>query len=384
MPLTPLLRAAKDFARQCEENITEWRWATDLMVSAEPLHDLVKRQSLYWTLQNAKWVAREDEAGYDARLHGFDSTGRLGAWRHRNGPMSYLVYGQDHVDELVTRQNLGITRYCFEDRATTLKYEASTDGCAEERFERIGAHYLGSTIRHARFDHKSFEESNYVDRLAFIYDEQGKLDRVSSRTTIDGVVWPPELLFIRPRGENLSATLQGLEELLIDQIPDSIRLRPPREPVYCIAIVYCGEDFYWPRSMCVGTESLRQRLFTEEDPQWRHKALIPGEWGEPKLELPLWLPTAHDRAVELQLRAVQLMYAPAISVEGAAQQARELLQRVAAKLAKINWTPIMPVTDDFIAYVIDDTGEFDSREDIRASVSAAQIATLREQGYRWL
>jgi hypothetical protein len=375
-----------EIIRETERSVVEWRWATDLMVSCEPLHHLVKRQCRYWRLPDRRWVAREDDAGpLDATLHGFDCKGQLRLWRHRNAPAHYLIYGDDVIDEVFDSQVFAVTRYCLQDTKIVSKYEVSLYGFTQECFERIGSRYVGAIIRRCAFRHKGFEGSTRVDRRTFTYDENGDLDRVVSVAIIDGLESQPELLFVRPRGETLAATLHELEELLVAQIPESIRLRPPDEPVYCIAIVYCGEDFFWPTTICLGTESLRERLLMEEDPQWRHKAIVPGEWGDPKRTYPLWPPSAHERAIELQLRAFQLIDAPDIFLEGEAlRPARELLQRVAARLTRIDWGPIMPLTEDFIAYMIDDTGDFDSREDIRASVPADRIAILRDQGYRWL
>lgn len=99
----------------------------------------------------------------------------------------------------------------------------------------------------------------------------------------------------------------------------------------------------------------------------------------------MWPPSAHERATELQLRAFQLLDAPDVMLDGEAlRPARELLWRVALRLTKVDWQPIMRVSDDFIAYAMDDTGNFDATEDMRASVPAERIALMREQGYRWL
>jgi len=196
---------------------------------------------------------------------------------------------------------------------------------------------------------------------------------------------PTELLFIRPRGEGLSETLDQLEELLVAEIPESIRSLSLEEPVYCVAITYCGEQFFWPTTMYVGTESLRSRLREDENAEHRFKALVPDAWGEPRLRARLWSPAAHERASELQLRALQLIDSPNVLLEGELlRPARELLQRVAARLMRIDWTPIVQVTDDFIVYAMDDSGDFDASEDIRASVPAERVALWKVQGYAWL
>lgn len=371
-------------ANQCEQCVTDWRWATGLMVSCEPLHDVVARQFCYWRLQDRKWVSRQEDGGFHATLHGFDRSGTLRLWRYRNGGERYLVYGANEVDELWGDSVL--TRYCLKNGIAISRYEASRNHCQEERYERTDNRYTGSTIRRCSFDDMSFEDSEHVDRLAFHYDECGNLARVVSQSEIGKTLRQPDLLFIRPAGETLSTAFLELEDFLVAQIPESIRLLSPQEPVYCIVINYCGEDFHsWPTTMWVGTESLRKWLLAEENPEWRYKALVPGEWGDRQRELSMWPPSAHERATELQLRAFQLLDAPDVMLDGEAlRPARELLWRVALRLTKVDWQPIMRVSDDFIAYAMDDTGNFDATEDMRASVPAERIALMREQGYRWL
>jgi hypothetical protein len=373
-----------ELARDCEQCVADWRWATDLMVSYEPLHDLVTRQCGYWRLPERKWVAKESDALYGATQHGFDREGRLRVWRYRNAPAHYLVYGENVVDEVFDSQVFAVTRYYSENGVVIAQYHASRHGCSEELFERANGLYRASTLRLCDYDDEDFSACRYLDQKSFVYDDHGDLDRVVKQPEQNGEHLQDELLFIRPRGETLAATLHELEEFLVVQIPESIRSLSLNDAVYCIAISYCGEDFFWPTTMCIGTELSRTKLVEAVPPERRYEALIPGEWPEPKREPRLWVPSADAQAQELQLRSFQLIDAPSAWLEGEAiRPARELLQRVAARLMRIDWSPIAPTTDDFAVFAIDDTGEFAADVDLRASLPAERLALLRERGYLW-
>lgn len=374
-----------EIARDCEQRVVEWRWATELMVSCEPLHDLVTRQGKYWRLPERRWIKDERDGGHFPVQHGFDRDGKFRVWRYCNNfPNHYLIYGENVVDQLWDSLVFTVTRWLIEDGAAIAQYEVSKDGCKETLFERSNGLYRASTSRFCSRHETDFSACEHVDRTSFLYDEHGDLDRVVEQSDRRRKHLRDNLLFIRPRGETLDATLQELEELLVAQIPESIRALSLDDPLYCVAIVYCGEDFCWPSEMCLGTETLRKKLLNGKASQNRWLTLIPGEWPEPKLEPRLWVPSADAKAQELQLRAFQLLDAPNVWLEGEAlRPARELLQRVAARLMRIDWSPIAPITDDFVVFMIDDTAEFGSDEDMRASVPPEKLTLLRERGYLW-
>ncbi len=55
------------------------------------------------------------------------------------------------------------------------------------------------------------------------------------------------------------------------------------------------------------------------------------------------------------------------------------LRRVAKSLNTIDWSKIMESTPDFLVAAVDDHGEVDPREDIKAVIPAAKFRSLRKQ-----
>lgn len=58
----------------------------------------------------------------------------------------------------------------------------------------------------------------------------------------------------------------------------------------------------------------------------------------------------------------------------------KVLRNVAKALNKLNWSEIINVTPDFLVAPIDDHGETEFAEDIKAVIPAAKFRALREKG----
>lgn len=376
------------FAEQeCLNAVVAWRLANDIMISPSPLHDQVDRGVrgvTPWRVPKRKWIESEQDA-LDVVRHGFDRAGNLRVIESMGN--RYLFFDHDRwIDQHIVRRHGELDRFVKRDGVVQCHYRARIDSCTEEQFFREQGRVVRSVERAWLMEEGQFSESEFTETYSYEYDEQGRLEKVVCEVTSpDGFRRVPEVVFVRPRENNQSGVFQELEDFLVDQIPKAIRAAGISETLYCLMICYCGEDIAsgWPGHLVLGSEAVRQRHLATCAPDARGLIWAPTEVGAAwKWPVPdLCEPSAQNELEERALRVRQHVGNSDVLVgQDVVGPLRQVLHRIAQRLNRIDWKPVVPVTRDFVVLAADETYEFDFDDDLEASVPKARLMLLKSRG----
>ncbi|HEY7315557.1 MAG TPA: hypothetical protein VH643_39880 [Gemmataceae bacterium] len=216
---------------------------------------------------------------------------------------------------------------------------------------------------------------------SYSYAADGELERVTEeRTFADGDRLPIEVKYQRiPKGADLKSLLQEAEDMLVAEIPKTIRAAKARQTVYGLLVQFTGVDtdpdgFAPP--LFLPTEDLRRRLLEQHprDATWYLWAVA--EWdNDPDVVALACKNSTLDEKLHLifQLTITQ----PSRTNYG---PVRKMFQRVCARLNALDWKGVLKTTDDFIVVPFDTHGEMDLSADLKASVPAEKLRLLIDRG----
>jgi len=379
--------------KSCESAVTEWRWATSLMLPELPHDDIVRG------FKRPKWAKKQPRYG---SLHGQDSGERIQCIRgdDRTKP------DKDVYEQFLIHEDNGFCCIYFDNSPKKAVLAVKWFEMQGDRWLRsleIGHHGMREFVLHWEADRfvkcvdrswsgvdlskpKAAATAKLKDEgqttSSYSYAADGELERVTEELVYgDGDSPGLEVKYQRvPKGLDLKSLLQQVEDMLVTEIPKSIRSTKIAEPVYGLLIQFTGVDTdlsgYAP-PMFLPTEGLRRRLLAEhpKDAAWYPWAVA--EWeSDPGAVRVAWKNAAIDEKLHLifQLTVVQASptnYGPV----------RKMFQRVCARLNALSWQGILKTTDDFVVIPFDTHGEFDMDVDLKASVPVERLRLLMESGY---
>lgn len=191
------------------------------------------------------------------------------------------------------------------------------------------------------------------------------LFQVSNSESPDGHIVMPKV----PK-----AALKQIEDILFTEVPKAAKAARITEPVYCLRIWYNGTD---------SSEDAIPHLLLIKD-STRQKFLT--KYGDDPLMLCDYLWSADEATFEgfsydVSLPDTDLLapykvwydYLCDQDEDEELQPFREMVQRVSKKLNQLDWTAMIPVTDDFVVFPADGSHTFcDDLGDLQASISPAQ------------
>jgi hypothetical protein len=377
--------------KSCAKAVTEWRWATSLMLPELPHDDVVRG------MKPPRWVKKETRYG---SLHGLDGEGRIHCMRsgdrtrpdrevceqfliHEDNGFWCVYFGASPRKEL-----LGVTWFEMEGgrwlrslqfghygvREILLSWET---GRLVRVVDRSWPNVTSSNPRAAARLKKADAEQT---TSSYSYAADGELERVTEQTDFKGGTPPQvEIKYQRiPRGVSLNTLLREAEDLLVAEIPRAVRAAKVREVVYTLLVQFTGVDtdpggFAPP--LFLPTEALRRRLLAEhpKDATWYPWAVPEWENDPAAVRVPFNNP-ALDEKIHL---IFQLTVVPGRSYG----PVRKMFQRVCARLNARSWKGILKTTDDFIAVPFDPHDELDQRVDLKACVPVEKLRLLMERGY---
>jgi hypothetical protein len=392
-------RRRKDYAalkQSCEAAVRKWRWATSLMLPEVPHDDLVRGFS------KPKWSKKQPRHG---SLHGLDEDGRIRCIRsddrtkpddtvyeqfllHEDGGFWCIFFAADSkkpplkVQWFAMRGDRWLHSLMIQHNGT---HEFALDWEDDRLVRYTWRFWQGVTIGNAKatalgkLGAKEAQKTVY----SYSYAADGELERVTEASCMgDGELRFLEMKYQRiPKGSDLQSLLQEAEDLLVAEIPKTIRAAKVQESVYGLFLQFTGVDTdpggYAP-PLFLPTEGLRQRLL-EEHPKDREYLWAVPEWQEDAgvVTLACKNPTLDEKLhLVFQLtivRASRTNYGPV----------RKMFQRVCARLNALDWRAILKTTDDFVVFPFDPHGEFDPEVDLRASLPPAKLQLLMDRGHLW-
>jgi len=379
--------------KSCEGAVTEWRWATSLMLPELPHDDVVRG------MKPPRWVKKQPRHG---SLHGVDGDGRIRCIRNgdrtrpdRDVYEQFLIHDDNgfwciYFDASPKKALLALKWFEMKDGRRLRSLEVRHNGVHEHALRWEGDRFLGyawrvwpgvTVDRHspaavAKLREQDPEETTY----SYSYAADGELDRVTEQTDL-GAGNPPwvRVEYQRvPKGVDLDMLLRQAEDLLVAEIPRAIRAAKVREVVYGLLVQFTGVStdlggFAPP--LFLPTESLRRRLLAEhpKDAAWYPWAVPEWENDPGAVRVNCRNPTLDEKLhLIFQLTVVQANnYGPV----------RKMFQRVCARLNARPWKGILKTTDDFIVIPFDPHEELDARADLKASVPVEKLRLLMDRGY---
>ncbi len=377
--------------KSCEAAVTEWRWATSLMLPELPYDDVVRG------MKPPRWVKSRPRHG---SLHGLDCDGHVRCIRSddrtrpdRDVYEQFLIHVDNgfwciYFEASPKKALLAVKWYETEGERWLRSLQISHSGIQELllRWEAgrlvrvVDQSWPGVSTRNPRAAAKLKEADAEQTLSTYSYAADGELERVTEQTDL-GEGNPPwvQVKYQRvPQGVNLDMLLRQTEDLLVAEIPRAIRAAKVREVVYGLLVQFTGVDtdldgFAPP--LFLPTEALRRRLLAEhpKDAAWYPWA-VP-EWENDPAAVRV---TCHHPTLDEKLH---LIFQLTVVQAGNYGPVRKMFQRVCARLNARPWKGILKTTDDFIVIPFDPHGELDARVDLKASVPVEKLRLLMDRGY---
>ncbi len=184
--------------------VTEWKYANDLMYSPIPLYDVVVRGSKQWKPAKRRWLKKQPSSAW--YKHGMDAQGNVRVVEHRYGLLRLFFYADDIIDEMCIFGDGGrgtsLRRYLFENDVARMVYDYNLDPHQyhEETFRFEEDRCVGSIDQGWYLDSESkkWVSSGVEAKCQFEYDNAG-LSRVYrhdgfSRSEMEVVYVRPDLV----------------------------------------------------------------------------------------------------------------------------------------------------------------------------------------------
>jgi hypothetical protein len=391
-------QSRKEYAalrKSCKSAVSEWRWATSLMLPELPHDDIVRG------FKPPKWAKKQPRYG---SLHGLDANGRI--WCIRGDDLrkpdervheQFLIHEDNgfsciYFDDEPKKKLLAVKWYEVDGDRWLRSLEIGPYGVREYVLNWEGNRLLSyvdrswrevsasepKAVTTAKLKEKDAEQSSY----SYSYSADGQLERVTEEMEMgDGDPPLVEVEYQRvPKGLSLDMLLQQAEDLLVAEIPKTIRAAKVKETVYGLLLQFSGVDtdtdgFAPP--LYLPAESLRRRLLSEHPKEAPYYLWAVPEWdSDPALvQLNCKNAALHEKLhLIYQLTIVQPSppnYTPV----------RKMIQRVCARLNALDWKGTLKTTDDFVVIPFDTHGEFDRKVDLKASVPVEKLRLLMDRGY---
>ena len=328
---------------KAEAEVARWEWSNGAHYDLRPL----------WSERNRSRKGRlfktEPKEQIWSHQYGLDNQDRLVLTRERTALdgcfyEEFLSYYDDIVEGArfgyyLPKELINVTRYYFSGSKITDHEIYGQFGQGGETYEYDENRLVA--IRAWQQEHGK-ERIEYLMQIQ--YDETGGLLSIEK---------------IFPNGykeRTYQATAKGMpsiktitsiiKEALIDLIPKIISAANIQDTVYCVALVYDKEsDSCLPPLLGLGRESERMAWRQKYGQQAKDFVWNPAEFflfDQPHLSI-------NDRDL---LQACKL-FNQKVSAEENCSAARQLLNNVAAKLMRFEWSKVLNVTPDFVVYAVD-------------------------------
>ncbi len=178
--------------------------------------------------------------------------------------------------------------------------------------------------------------------------------------------------------KQIDALLSKIEKILVAEIPKAVKAAKVKEQVYCLRIWYNGTDMDETAvpSLMLVKESARKTFLKK-----RPKEALYYVWGADEQqdeEYSITIELSNDKLLDHY--GVWYEHLCELEDDEELQPFREMTQRVALQLNALDWTTILPVTDDFIVFPADGSHTFcDDLGDMAASVPKPRLKLLQSR-----
>ena len=230
-----------------------------------------------------------------------------------------------------------------------------------------------------------FSKDENTTAFEYEYSEDGTLQRATEkyyRGTDPEPAFTTTKYLRLPEGVTLKTLLADAEEILVREIPPAIQKLKLSQPVYALLLKFTGVDTDvtgYPPPLLLPTAAVREKIFQDKTPAealyfcWSIADLVGFDGVSSTACEHTELDEKLQTIFQLTINKSSSSYA----------QVRKMYQRVCARLNALDWSHIMPTTDDFIIFPTDDHGEMDPKKDLLASVPHDKLTLLMERKRIW-
>lgn len=354
--LEDALHRRAELRQECESAVVQWRWAPGdaELQRPEPLFRERFGVPVRRLLEQAPAVPRDEQQ------YGFDADGSIIVVRQYVSPGSFreelrVPRGETVVghqwSETGAVSEVNIARYAAGRMRSNVTVwpdngENFLHGSVMERYDYDGD--LVTEIHTEMIDaigDRAPQRS--LTRVQASYDPLGRLLELVEHDDKGEKV----LYRARAAGPSMDKLQRRVEDRLVQTLPKLVLGRVGDEPIYCLVLHYERE---WPLPPTVGLGLQRER-----------QAWVDAFDDAQTLKLTVWNPAEFSNyaagnggTANWDLTAVDPELARAVRTipendEGAPERARATLNRAAARLQRLDWPLITPVTDDFVVFAVD-------------------------------
>ncbi len=218
----------------------------------------------------------------------------------------------------------------------------------------------------SRYWHRSKNDKVTTE---FAYDPKSKAFDPKFRIKDDGTRRPVDL----PKGVTTKTLAEKIRKGLVKGVYDLVARKKFKEPIYCIALVYSGEDNpVFPPSIAIGLESERQKMIKKYGKEAKASVWNPEDgfthYGDAATQIE---DEDYDEACDWYSEATMLRSSSAADIK--------FINEIALELSKLNWSKIAKTADDFVVYAIDLEGA-DLEKNFKKTVPAETRQRLKEKG----
>ncbi len=341
--------------KSCESKVVRWEHWDNFYWHWDPVEQMTYQDE--WWKEHPPKRTSKDKALYS---YGYDASGRV-VVIHSALPGKEL---SETTQEFIRYSGTVLTSSTFYGDSLLEVSAANMVGTRTIRVENVGGR-SGSGWYTIEWS------GDHVSRMLFgdlgeppcqeeRYSKTGKL--------IDRYDLPRKLRL--PKGVNVQALARTIREHLMRVVPKIVAKAGIKQPVYCLTLAYDGEgNGVVPPSLAIGLDSARKKWIRTKGKAAKEFIWNPAEFRIYETEKTV-LPT--DKKFEQACD----WYNQLLEKKGSDKPAHDLLNRIAADLAKLNWRGKLNTTEDFIVFAVDYEGA-DLKKNVKASVAPKLLAKFK-------
>ena len=361
--------------------VSQWRWATESMSFDTPFS-----LELFGGAA-PRWLADDRAKPGEHVHHGLDAQGRIVVERVPGSHRERVLVHEADQRIMLEPGWVYVNRYANlatpEQRLLATHIHMGWGGFDTE-YVWQGQRLLRSVSRKW-----SDTQADCGDQCTYTYADDGELARIDLQYLDDqGQVRPgrDRLQYLRPpKGETLKTVEARVQELLRQALPAAIAQVPRNQPLYAMFLCFTHEDpsAAWPPFLVWADAPYRERVLAEEPEKAPYALWAPykiREAASERTSQPAPNERWFDGPEHQALRDACLLHAQLMAMKQSEVPAMRVLKAVVPVLENLVRQSGLPLTDDFVALVADNSGEIDPLKAMRKRLAPERWTQLKAKG----
>lgn len=363
--------AASQLRTEIRAQVVRWRWASKSMGFDVPF-----ARQLYGG-SAPRWLSDAHANPGEHVHHGLDAQGRIVMECSAGESEQLYLHTPGQRVTLDWRGNGGLQSagLClYQDGKPVADHLHLGYRGIDTLYEYDGDRLLRSVMRNWAENQKP-----WFCQYAFHYGADGGLERIDLQyLDAQGRIQAgaDRLHYLRlPKGETLKTVEARVQSLLEPALAAALVHIPHDEPLYCLLLCYTHEDLpaAWPPFLVWGRESYRRRVL-ERAEDIHYYLWAPDEIRDEGAAVEYW---PKDQA----LRDACLLHSQLMGMRNSDSSALRVLKHLLPLLESKVKQSGLPITDDFVVAMADNTNEINPLKAMKARLPADHWQLLKQRGY---